>query len=771
VEKERGRPSRNRSVGVAAWFLLVHTLGTASGDGSTAGWRPKSPKQLLEKDGMTYPRKILISIDRPLVLAVIVLVMAAIAIGSLGCNGSEEAVAPDASVPDDNATCEDLLTSIFDMLVPDRLGVSAEAADAVSLLNQWQDCTAFSMPDTHSGETLSRLLETVLPADQLDQALGARFVERDAEHMRTCLLALETADFAIADAQNDLDRVVNVFNYVVRNIELIDRGESTIPLTLYQAVLLGQGTASDRAWFFAEILRQMRVDTVILQPPSAAPVNGSSPEERAWLVGVLLERDVYLFDTRLGWPVPAGGEEAAATVRRPATLAEVLEDDALLRQLDVDTDHPYPLTAAELATARVGVVGNTGHWLPRLEMLQSALAGVSTVVIHDGLGDPDSENGLQRRVAEVTGEILQPVDISIWPYPEQQLAGASNLEEAQSEHLSKLLSPFGAPVTFRVDMVAKEVFVGTPERTQLKTRLSQMTGEFDAAIRSYITLRLGKNRLPRSFEGPEEIVREVAEVHRIDQQAAEDAFFWIGASQFELGSVEAAIETCKDYLQARQAGIAFIVHPENQLDAVSIEELRRVYQRQTTNWSRLGGESGRIHIMGIKTRGPALSIFVRGILQGNIRANVRARDKQTTAEVIEAVAGDKLAIGFVDLYKLSPGERRVKLLNLKEPDAEPSHPRNSPTYPFRFSRGRWISSARYLAAISFASMEKLDEAAVTLEQIEPSHPQHDGFKLLVRRWRAPHAAEVAEAKENATEKEEPSATTEPSTTKPDVEQE
>src|SRR5262249_54912927 len=151
--------------------------------------------------------------------------------------------------------------------------------------------------------------------------------------------------------------------------------------------LLGKGTAQDRAWIFVNILRQMKLDAVLLYP--GPPADGASPPADApFLVGVLLDGQVYLFDVALGGPVPATGSSSGATEdSHGATLAEAAGDPQVLKQLDVGESRPYPIRAADLARPGVVIVGESSLWSPRMEALQTQFVGDRAMIISDPLTD------------------------------------------------------------------------------------------------------------------------------------------------------------------------------------------------------------------------------------------------------------------------------------------------------------------------------------------------------------------------------------------------
>ena len=107
----------------------------------------------------------------------------------------------------------------------------------------------------------------------------------------------------------------------------------------WQTLLYGRGDAWQRARVFMLLCRQQQIDAVML----AFDDPRASPRPRPWLPAVLIDDQLYLFDTELGLPIrgPSGSGIA--------TLAQVRQDPGLLRSLDVGQDTRYAAADADLA--------------------------------------------------------------------------------------------------------------------------------------------------------------------------------------------------------------------------------------------------------------------------------------------------------------------------------------------------------------------------------------------------------------------------------------
>ncbi len=106
--------------------------------------------------------------------------------------------------------------------------------------------------------------------------------------------------------------------------------ENALPHRPWQILLYGRGTAEQRAWVFALLCRQQGLDVVMLELAGAErPVGSKQPAARQprddfWLPAAGVDGQLYLFDTRLGLPIPGPGGEGVAT------LDQVQQDDDAL---------------------------------------------------------------------------------------------------------------------------------------------------------------------------------------------------------------------------------------------------------------------------------------------------------------------------------------------------------------------------------------------------------------------------------------------------------
>jgi hypothetical protein len=488
--------------------------------------------------------------------------------------------------------CQTLLSSALEMLRPEKLGISADPKAAVDTLNNWvRDCGK-SIP-VDDAATTNPAADKLVPEAFRAAIAGDLFDRQDVEHVRDCWLFKQARSGILRANDSEPARVVALFDLANMMVALAGKGEPTIPQSLHDITVIGKGTAEDRAWVFAELLRQGGIDAVILRPRShaaetppaaaatnaaasaksvelpksvaaAAAVNASEPATR-WLVGALVGKQVYLFDPTLGWPVPAREDKGQTpNIESAATLADVLADDGLLRKLDFSPEKRYPLHSADLKSCRVEVITSSCYWSPRIRRLEMFLSGDRSATIYAPLSDMGSRPGLISRAIAAGGGLWTKEDVAIWDYPDRQIAAVNHLDQQSTEIREFRWLPFSGPVTVDFEKDSPTLKMNTGNRKQIKSRVSQLEGDCAGAIRNYLLVQL--DELPQLMPLPPEMQAAMRQkqdpAHQqegtmavpvpklafaINFRAAEDAKFWMGVCQFQQNMLEPAAETLDAY--------------------------------------------------------------------------------------------------------------------------------------------------------------------------------------------------------------------------------
>jgi hypothetical protein len=208
-----------------------------------------------------------------------------------------------------------------------------------------------------------------LDADEVDQVSGTAFGKLDGHHVALCLHLRDVAESLDLQGLPPVRQAEEAFAWVVRQVAL--RAGADEVLWPPEAVLqVGQGTGHERAMLFLALLQQLGADGIdgcMITLPGPEP-----GQDRYWIPGVLVgegdKAEIYLFDTRLGVPVPGPGGKGVATLR------QVKANPELLASLSPDKEHPYDVTPAEAARAEVRLVLPLSALAPRLLYLEEQMA-------------------------------------------------------------------------------------------------------------------------------------------------------------------------------------------------------------------------------------------------------------------------------------------------------------------------------------------------------------------------------------------------------------
>ncbi len=246
---------------------------------------------------------------------------------------------------------------------------------------------------------------------------------------------LRDISYLAADGQTDeLSRATALFDWTVRHIQLETRkslqGQWRRP---WQSLMFGNGTAEDRAWVFILLARQQGLDAVMLASrtlgppaPKAGVDDGVDVKLRPFLPAVLIQKQLYLFDPALGIPLPGPDGKGIAT------LTDAAENDAVLRQLDLDEKRAYPWKAADLATVVPMIVASPLELSARAPELERADKNPRRLILST---DPSG------MAAKLTG-LPHLADPQLWPLPLETLARQTKYDQDTRQAAAAELLPY-----------------------------------------------------------------------------------------------------------------------------------------------------------------------------------------------------------------------------------------------------------------------------------------------------------------------------------------
>ena len=110
-------------------------------------------------------------------------------------------------------------------------------------------------------------------------------------------------------------------------------------------------------------------------------------------------------------------------------------------------------------------------------------------------------------------------------------------------------------------------------------------------------------------------------------------------------------------------GLAIIIHPENPVKNLSIEQLRGIFTADISNWAQVGGPDAKIHII-TREEGSGTRSAFEEMVMGEERITPKAIVQDSNGSVRQLVADDKYSIGYISLGLVEIGQKPVKALQL-----------------------------------------------------------------------------------------------------------
>ncbi len=368
--------------------------------------------------------------------------------------------------------------------------------------------------DLKNDKELARLLSTpaltarIFKSDDPNSELG---IFDDARHIQEAIWLRDISRWAHGEGFDDVSRATALFD-----IQL-EASDNAIPRRPWQTLLLGRGTAEQRAWVFARLARQQGLDVVILSVPATTSDDDKTDEKPAspkfWLPALFSEEQLYLFDTRLGLPIPGPDGKSVAT------LEQARKDDALLRKLDLEGEK-YPETSETLKNIEIDLVADPFTLSRRASQLEASLSG------DDRLTLVTKPSQLAERLKSIPGVS----SIRLWNFPFRTIA----------EQLS-----LGKSARHR-DALQFEPFALRPGLWKGRTRHFQ--GRHEEALGDNFDRKAKDNRkisdgyLSKSVRPTmNEIVSSGSEdKQRVDAMSKLSAGYWVGLMAFDDGKYSVA---------------------------------------------------------------------------------------------------------------------------------------------------------------------------------------------------------------------------------------
>ncbi len=113
--------------------------------------------------------------------------------------------------------------------------------------------------------------------------------------------------------------------------------------------------------------------------------------------------------------------------------------------------------------------------------------------------------------------------------------------------------------------------------------------------------------------------------------------------------------------------VAIVVHPDNQIDQLMLNELLDIYSGKVQSWP----EAKRsIHLYGLVRTHRVARLFETKVIGVSGKKAIMRR--ANTANLVETLAGDPVGIGFIDVTEFDPGQHAVKIIGIVPPQGKKS---------------------------------------------------------------------------------------------------
>jgi len=131
--------------------------------------------------------------------------------------------------------------------------------------------------------------------------------------------------------------------------------------------------------------------------------------------------------------------------------------------------------------------------------------------------------------------------------------------------------------------------------------------------------------------------------------------------------------------------LAVVVHPDNPVDELTLEEIGAIYRGDIKNWKEVGGDDEEIVLLSRDTTSGTFVFFREAVVrQGGRYPQAEYHDDAmfmpSTQAIVDELAQNRAAIGYIGLGYLSPNVQELSLAV----DGEPLSPTGDPSgYPLR----------------------------------------------------------------------------------------
>jgi phosphate transport system substrate-binding protein len=183
-------------------------------------------------------------------------------------------------------------------------------------------------------------------------------------------------------------------------------------------------------------------------------------------------------------------------------------------------------------------------------------------------------------------------------------------------------------------------------------------------------------------------------------------------------------------------GISVIVHPQNPMSKLTLEQLGKVFKGEISNWKETGGKDAKISLYGRQSNSGTYVFFREFVVKADYSPHMKSMNGN--AQIVEAIKKDKDGIGYVavgyvvdEKGKIMPG---IKILNIaKDAQSEAYSPAKmenvmSGKYPISRPLNQYLNGKPTGKLLNFIRFELSEEGQEIVRK--------EGFFPVQKDWMA-----------------------------------
>lgn len=334
---------------------------------------------------------------------VTVLMLVSIFMAATGCRRkptSSKVAAKSGEASGVNNDSQQLLANVVGLLTHDVDSATYEAA--VEQLNKFVGRQPGAIKDLD--EDRRKLITQVLGAGVLPSASRRQFSNEDIEFLRNSFFLRNISRRLSDSTQSPIQKAELIFQWSMRETSLVpsDWYRSVPPVEM---LMRGFGDYRERTWLFLDLLRQSDLLGTVVAVTTKEKPNELVP----WLAGIVIDKELYLFDPVAGLPVTSPDGSIA-------TLKQLTADPKLGVRLYGETGSPI-VDPSNIDKFAILIQLESSMFAPRMAFIESQLSAEDKVNLSVDF------NATIERANDALKEIPNNLGVQVWHFPEEAYRG------------------------------------------------------------------------------------------------------------------------------------------------------------------------------------------------------------------------------------------------------------------------------------------------------------------------------------------------------------